>query len=256
MAFKAGEESVAYKLYTGLTDVQVVAINPTKDEAEKLGIRMNNDPVYLSTDDTTGNRKVRLDVYVKSKETDRIDKMAFFLEEVFKTSSNGNLQFINDFGVSTWAPSAEEATNRVDKNGNKWYSGQGIRQCYSGEAELVDFLMKLLNIGRGEIAKLDNPKALFDGNVSELKEVFKANAGREVQVLYYVRENDGNWYQGIYTRFFSRAHNTKPTYWIKHFENSQSTLNYQGSYQFQEFNPLAEAKDTKPVTDAPESIWQ
>jgi hypothetical protein len=249
--FDAGSESSNYKLFTGLTDVQVVAINPTKDEAEKLGINMKNDPVYVSTDETSGNKKVRLDIYVKSGDTDRIDKMAFFMEDATKTSSAGNTQFINDFGTSCYSESIETATTAY-----QWFKPQGARPAISGEPELIDFLKGLLNVGRDSIAKLDNVKALFTGNVTELKEIFKKFSDRKIQVLYYVRENDGNWYQSIYARYFSRAGNKTTKYWEKHFENSTNKLNYQNSFKFQEFNPLAVAAEgTKPINDAPAGFW-
>lgn len=258
MAFNAGEEKPSYTLYTGLTDVQVVAVNPSKEEVEKLGITLKNDPVYVSTDETTGNKKVRIDIYVKSEKTARVDKMAFFLEDVTKESSStpGNKQYINDFGQSTWASSAEEATGRTDKNGNAWFKTDGIKLATAGEPELVDFIKALLNIGRDQVAKLDNVKVFFTGNVSELTAIFKKFAERKVQVLYTVRENEGNWYQGIYGRYFSRAGNNKTTYWAKHFEGSTNRPNYQNSFAFQEFNPLSQgAGGDKPVNDAAPSIW-
>lgn len=248
--FDAGSEVSNYKLFTGLTDVQVVAINPTKEEAESLGISMKNDPVYVSTDDTSGNRKVRLDIYVKSEDSDRIDKMAFFMEDTTKTSSAGNTQFINDYGVSCYASSIESATE-----GYQWFKATGARPAISGEPEVIDFLKALLNVGRDAIAKLDNVKALFTGNVSELKEIFKKFSDRKVQVLYFVRENDGNWYQGIYSRYFSRANNKTTKYWEKHFENSTNKPNYQNSFRFQEFNPLEVVSENKTTSDAPKSVW-
>lgn len=258
MAFNAGTESSIYKLYTGLADVQVVAVNPSKEEAEKLGINMKNDPTYVTTDETSGNKKVRIDIFVKSDKTGRTDKMTFFLEDVTKESNStpGNKQYINDFGQSTWASSPEEATSRTDKNGNAWYKADGIRLATSGEVELVDFIKGLLNIGRDQVAKLDNVKALFTGNVSELTGIFKKFSERKIQVLYTVRENDGNWYQGIYGRYFSRAGNNKTTYWAKHFEGSTNRPNYQNSFAFQEFNPLSQGGSAdKSTDDATPSIW-
>lgn len=250
MAFNAGTESVAYKLYTGLADVQVVAVNPTKEEAEKLGINMKNDPVYVSTDDTTGNKKVRIDIYVKSDKTNHIDKLAFFMEDSDRVSKEGNTQFINDFGKSCYAPSVEEAITKY-----QWFKADGARPCISGEPELVDFIKNLLNISADAVAKLDNPKVFFTGNVSELRTIFSKFPDRKVQVLYYVRETDGNFYQSIYSRYFSRAGNNKTTYWAKHFDNSTAVVNYQNSFLFQEFNPLAVESTSKGVEDAPESIW-
>jgi len=250
--FDAGSENTGYKLYTGLTDVQVVAVNPTMEEAEKLGINLKSEPLYVTKDNTTGNDKVRIDIYVRSKDSNRIDKMAFFMENTPRVSQKGSTQYINDFGVSCYAENLETALATY-----QWFKPQGARSSFSGEPELIDFIKSLLNIGRDSVAKLDNFKALFTGNVSELREVFNKFQDRKVQVLYYVRENDGNWYQGIYTRYFSRAGNTTTKYWDKNLENSTSKPNYQNSYKFQEFNPLEINSDenTPEVSDAPKSIW-
>jgi len=252
MGFTAGSESVAYKLYTGLTDVQVVALNPTKEEAEKLGINMKNDPIYITTDETSGNKKIRIDIYVKSEATGRIDKMAFFMEDVAKTSSAGNTQYINNFGKSCYAASIAEATEKY-----QWFKGDGAREAVSGEVELVDFIVNLLNIEKDQVAKLDNPKLFFTGNLTEITSIFKKFNDRKAQVLYTVRENDGNWYQGIYTRYFSRAGNKTTKWWDKHFEGNTSKPNYQNSFMFQEFNPMAQGTSTeaKSTGDAEPSIW-
>ena len=252
MAFNAGSESTSYKLFTGLTDVQVVAVNPSKEEAEKLGINMKNDPTYLSTDEASGNKKIRIDVFVKSNDTGKVDKMAFFMEDAPKTSSAGNTQFINDFGKSCYGTSVEEATAKY-----AWFKPDGARPSVSGEVELVDFIVNLLNIGKDQVAKLDNPKAFFTGNLSELTAIFKKFSERKVQVLYTVRENEGSWYQGIYTRYFGKAGNKVTKWWDKHFEGNTSQPNFQNSYLFQEFNPLAVGTSSAPKStdDAPASLW-
>lgn len=252
MAFEKGNESTPNKLYTGLADVKVVAVNPTKEEAEKLGISMKADPVYTSVDDTTGNRKVRIDIYVTSDKTSKIDKMAFFLEDAPRVSEKGNTQFINDFGDASFSESIEAIASNPKMS---WFKSDGIRPAFGGEADLIDFIKALLNIQKGSVAKLDNPKALFTGNVSEIAAIFKANPERKVQVLYTVRENDGNWYQGVYTKYFGRAGNTKTTYWQKHMDNLTTVVNYQNSFAFQEFNPL-EVTVEKSTSDAPEQkFW-
>lgn len=250
MAFNAGNESTPFKLYTGLADVQVVAVNPTKEEAEKLGINMKNDPVYVSTDETSGNKKCRIDIYVKSDKTGKLDKLAFFMEDAKRLSSAGNTQWINDFGKSCFAASVEEAIAAY-----QWFKPDGARESVTGEPELVDFVKNLLNIPADAVAKLDNPRAFFTGNVSELKAIFKQYPERKVQVHYYIREIDGNYYQAIYSRYFSRAGNTKTTYWAKHFEGSTTKLNYQNSFAWQEFNPLSQGAPVEKSTEDAPNIW-
>jgi hypothetical protein len=39
------------KLYTGLGNMKVVAVNPSKDSLEQMGYKPQNDPVYLTKDE-------------------------------------------------------------------------------------------------------------------------------------------------------------------------------------------------------------
>lgn len=251
--FEEGSATGGYKLFTGLTDVSVIAVNPTQEQAAEFGINMKNPPVYATVDPESGNKKVRLDIYVHSETADRIDKIAFFLENAEKISGQGNVQVINDYGASTWGESVDAITGKYE-----WFKPLGARKAISGEPELVSFIKTLLNVGRDSIAKLDSIPKMFDNDVSELKALFAKFQTRKVQALYTVRENDGNWYQGIYSRYFGRAGNKTTKYWEKHFNGSTNPPNFQNSYAFQEFNPLEITTGDAPASgtgDAPKSIW-
>lgn len=233
MSFEPGKEFQPKKLYTGRADVSVVMINPTLAEMQEKGVNYKEEPVYTFTTDE-GVKKVRIDVWVDHPVVG-LDKVAFFLANESKPSAAGNTQFINDYGQSSWAATKEDLLAKV----GSWFKDENIRPAYTGEVELIDFLRKLLSIGKDGVSKIDNITKLIDGNVTELRDILKSAAGRKVQVLYIVKQSGDSWYQNIYTRYFDRGGSKSPTYWDKHMANVQSPPEYQGAWVLQEFDPLS-----------------
>ncbi len=85
------------KLYTGLANMKVVAINPTKAEMEAMGMKPQNDPIYL-TQDQEGVKKLRLDFYLNHKTMNIRTKVSFFLEDKYRTDKDGKkAEWINNF---------------------------------------------------------------------------------------------------------------------------------------------------------------
>lgn len=205
------------KLKVGVLAFKVVALNPTLEELSKLGIDLQNEPQYLSTGDNN-EQKVRLDFWLQSDLLENLTKVSFFLENKLVVSKNGKPQFINHYGNNTYADTIEEANSRVDSNGNSYFKLDGARQAYVGEALLIDFLKAWLDIRRNNKIILDNFNALFDGNVSELKELVNNFNNLKVQAYLYV--NDAG-YQTVYNRFFLNGANPrKNTMWEKYFEKN------------------------------------
>ena len=247
MAFEAQDPIKAKKLWTGNGDVTVELVNPTLAELQAKGINFKEEPVYTSVADA-GHKKVRLDIWVNHPIVG-LQKVVFFLEDFSKESAAGNQQYINDFGQSTWGKSEEDVMARLT-----WFNSKGIRLAKSGEPELVDFIKNLLSIGKYHEAGIDKISRLFNGDVSELKDLFAKFADRKVQVLYIVKESGGEWYQNIYARYFSRAGSKSPLYWNKHFTGSTSLPIFQDSYLLKEFDPLTY---TTPSVDggAEADVW-
>lgn len=231
MAFNAGSPVEGKKLYTGLGDCSIEMVNPTLAELQAKGINFKEEPVYTSIADA-GHKKVRLDIWTNHPIVG-LQKVVFFLEDFSKESSAGNQQYINDLGQSTWGKTEEDVMARL-----KWFNSKGIRLAKAGEPELVDFIKNLLSIGKDSEAGIDKINKLFDGDVSELKDIFTKFSDRKVQILYIVKETGGEWYQNIYPRYFSRAGNKSTTYWNKHFTGSTNVPIFQDSYVLKEFNPM------------------
>ncbi|MHA1814376.1 MAG: hypothetical protein ACTSX1_00070 [Candidatus Heimdallarchaeaceae archaeon] len=222
MAFKSNDSDTAVvkegRLFTGLRNMKVIAINPNKAEMEEFGYKPQNEPVYITDGElldpngTEKSKKLRLDFFlqgigINDGETVRT-KIAFFLENKHRTNKTGNkAEWINDAGRTAWG------TPDAAPSHYKWYEHETARPCKMGEGDVHLFLVNWLNIQPGDEAKLDNFDALFDGNYSELRQIFGANINNEVKVLLTVR--DGK-YQSVYNRYFDRATNKRTSYWESH----------------------------------------
>lgn len=245
MAIKGNNSSTAVvadvKQYTGLVLAQVKAICPTMEELNKLGLKTDKEPVYVTKDETTGAGKVRIDFYVKVDQLDRLQKIAFFLEEgamIGKTS--GKHQMIDIVGKTTYV-------NPDSPDYKDWFKSETARPCLKGEEDLTNFVIAWLNIKPGDEARLSNPGALVKGNFTELKEFLKAYPTNKVRVMLTVKHmDDGKNYQNIYNRYFDRATNTSFTYWTKHI-NDQASSGYpiKDSYSLE----LKEWKAVLPTSD-------
>jgi len=224
------------KLYTGLHNMKIIAINPTKKGLEKIGYKPQNDPVYATVEEQV--KKLRLDFHLVGEAPDEeriLTKAVFFIENQHRVNRDGTKsEWINDFGRTAWSETGkpeEKPTNYT------WFKHETARQAYVGEADLHLFLINWLNIGPDDEAKLDNFDALFEEDYTELKGYLKANVDNEVRVLLTVR--DGK-YQSAYNKYFDRASNKRTNYWSKYIENQ--TVNgygvkedYQNSFKFQEW---------------------
>ena len=214
MAFNANKSDEAVvkegKLYTGLANMKVIAINPTKSQLEELGYKPQNDPVYNTRDGET--EKLRLDVFLGLENDDSkiMTKVAFFLENSIRKNKNGDkAEWINDFGRTAWG------TLETPPSDLKWFDSETARPCKIGESDVHTFLVNWLNISPNDEAKLENFEGLFSGDYSELNGLLESNSDNEIRVLLTVR--DGK-YQSIYNKYFDRATNKRNNYWESHMK--------------------------------------
>lgn len=251
MGFKAGAPIEAPKIYTGLVDFTPVAINPTKEELNSVGINFEKEPVYLDKSND-GNNRIRLDIWgkVTIEGIESLKKITFFIEDVEKSSQAGNFQFINAYGASAWGQSAEEVVSSYT-----WFKNNGVKKAKSGEADFVAFIKRWLSIGRDQEASLDRLDKLFNGNVEDLKSLIKANKDRKLQVLLTITSSNDKYYQNIYTKYFGIAGSTNLKYWKDHLEKNTSVINYQNNLTLKEFLASDTESDNSTTEEDTDSIW-
>lgn len=229
------------KLYTGLANLKVVAINPTKAQLEELGYKPQNDPVYTSKEGDV--RKVRIDLYLANSEKKIRAKVAFFLEDKLRANKdNSKAEWINKFGRVAWG-TPEAAPTEL-----KWFDHTTAVRSRIGEADLHGFLINWLNVSPTDEARLETLDSILNGNVAELRALLKAYPDNEVKVLLTVK--DGK-YQSVYSKYFDRATNKRTTYWESHIKG-QAESGYPIKEDYQ--NDLTFKEWTEPVksSDAPE----
>lgn len=216
---EAKEQTITERvLVTGVCNSTVVGINPDKEELAKIIGRNAEDikePSYVNSDST------RIDIWLKPVEgTEYFDpntkeykpftepyKLAIFLTDKERTSQSGNKMIMNGKLQNTWAKSVDEALERTNAQGTKWFSSTSARVAKEGEDILYEFFAKYVNANlRDEDTNLifSDYDAILKGDTSELEAIVKAKneEGKTINVLLGV--NNGI-YQEVYSYGFERG---------------------------------------------------
>lgn len=244
------------KLYTGLLNQKVVAINPDKEGLKAIGINTDKEPEYIKVED--GIKKVRLDFFTEktlpNSEIFKNKKVTFWLENKVKANKDANKwEWINNIGQSTYS---------VDVPDYPWYKKEGARKALVGEVTLIQFISAWMNIKAEDEVFLDNISKIFEGDYSELRALLAARPTNEFKGLLGVNEKDGKYYQTVYTGRFGRATETAASnkHWISALEDQYSKFkaDYQNSLEFKLYvakitseTPDNEEISKKPTDDLP-----
>ena len=253
MAIAKGNETkeVSFKRYTGIGNVNVLAINPTKAELAKLGREVEEEPVYVTEKD--GVKSIRLSLYVKPIEIDEILTMSFFIRnQRFASKDKGTFQVIDSYGRTAWVTD-EQLKNHdipVYSNGNAASIANNYRPAFSGEDNFTQFVKTYLGIPN-LTAYIDgqwvpNPKVTpadcevrfdhidrwFNNDIKEAKDAFAYQPNNTIQVLFGVRTDDQN-------REFQ-------TFFIDKFYRGIKTVD--GKYQSDGFAKELDKISTNPAT--------
>lgn len=174
---------------------------------------------------------------------DAIIPVTIFLSKEYSYSSkNGvtKVKVIDPYGRTSWVTSEELKAGAIPEfeihngpNAGKKMKARlapGYRRCYIGEDQLVQFLINYLNLPAPDTYNeetgqftLKSPKELedsecmlehinsyFEGNVKELKEVFKFQPNNRLLVNFGIKTNkEGNQYQCAYLQYTGKLANTR-----------------------------------------------
>jgi len=212
-------EGGARKLFTGVENFKVVAVNPSKAELEVIyGRELNYDPEYTGTttvSDGDGEREVnqiRLDFYLTNEDVNNPinTKASFYVADTHHKSQTGKVKVINDYGRTTWLTKEDVASGDAPAN-MQWYSMQGVKVAKRGEEEVIDFLVNLLNLPF-DLSKVDDKsdayakiskeewKAIFSGDVKIFRDVIASTNNKIGVVLGVKTKADGGQMQTIFSR--------------------------------------------------------
>lgn len=234
MAFAKGSESTEgspIKKYIGVAPVYVLAVNPSKEELEKLyNTQLENEPQYLSTIEVGEDKhkvdNLRVDFIVKTdpEKANGVDfttKVTFFLRKEPRTNrDNTKVQVIDKYGRTAWVTQEQFKAKEIPMYSNGPANlDKDYRACYHGEEELTNFIKTYLNIPNvmkyvnEKWVMVDNPSECesrlehledcFKGNFKELQEAIQLQPNNKLRVMFGVRTTDDNkQYQAVYTQMF------------------------------------------------------
>lgn len=221
------ESNITFKRYVGVAPVKIIAINPTLQELQNLGMNFTEEIQYISkTED--GVEQIRIDVWVKTlaDKCDGIDtmlKIPFILrKKAIVGSATGKYKIMDIYGQTAWGTKEEITAKQIPQYStgpanisNKYHV------LYDGEEELTMFVRAFLGIpsvtkfvNGMPAGMIDNPgdaegvldhiKEYFTGNLNELKEIFfKLAPNNWVKCLVGVKTTDDNkQYQTVFTKAF------------------------------------------------------
>lgn len=192
-------ENQEFTKETGFFEGKVVAINPSKQELEKLLKRdLENDTEYVGSEILPAHlgskevKKSQVVFWVEDVTTGKLRDIRFFLKDMDRVTSPAKegeapkvekKQYINSVGVTTWSDSEDNLPD--------WFKERSYRVAKSGEEELYGFVVAWLN-------KLDRKdpdtllsfdfKKLINGDVRELKAQMGCEYEGTIAPLVIVRE--------------------------------------------------------------------
>ena len=239
------EEKKVFKLYTGLCDVNIISFNPDFDKLKEYfgGSDKTKEPVYskeVDIKDKDGNvlgscPQLRLDIWVENEECGIRCKSSIFLEDrLVPISKNGNYQYINDVGQTTWMGEDMQLEEKRQKFFNL---NKNPRRAYIGEGILYEFLQRWSQIDQraeDSVLKLDTEWSdLIRGNVDELNTYVTQLEGNQVRVLMGVQDSK---YQQFFTGHFLKAEDTYIEKLKEQVGEKKWKCNYQHSFELKVFD--------------------
>lgn len=241
------------KLFTGLTPVKVLAINPTEDQLKTIigDAATKFDTTYaikkLGDDDA---RPVNIWVQDLAKKA-KPQLMTINLINKPTEFESGYYKIINDHNRVTIS-----TMERIKENPKmSWYSQNGMRKELKGENTLYTFIQRLVGYNvEGEKSFTQSLKdenldfeSVYNGNFDGLRNLvdFAEKQKFTIVVPYVVRENAGKYYQDVLINpdviFRGHAVNNgmirrMKTVHEKAEERGYALTNKFFTYEFQEFN--------------------
>lgn len=236
MAFAKGAEStegVSIKRYVGVAPVYVLAVNPNKEQLEKIyDTQLEKSPEYISEievgEDHHKVQNVRIDFIVKT-DADKcggiefITKASFFIRKEYRFNRDKTkVQVIDKYGRTCWVTIEQAKAHEIPMYSNGPANiDKDYRPAYVGEEDLTNFLKTYLNIPNVMkyvnekwvmvdkpadcVARLEKIADYFKGDFSELRMAIQLQPNNKVKVLFGVRITDDNkQYQSVYTQMFLR----------------------------------------------------
>ena len=197
------------KLYSGLTNVNIIAVNPTMEELHALDIKVKTEPIYIVN--IVDKEYNKITFWVKNEDGNyRFDVL---MQDAPRVSQTGKHQWMNNIGQSTW--SEEEPTY-------DWWKSEGERKAYVGEETLVNFVKAWANVRQGDEVTFETITSIAKGDVAELRQLVGVLKDNQVRVLVGVKDDK---YQSVYNKYFGRVKPQRDDLFVKALNDDYGAFN-------------------------------
>lgn len=197
------------QLYSGLSNFNVIAVNPTLDELHELGIMLKSEPNYYV--EFSGKEYFKLTFWIKNE--DLTTRFEILMNGNPRVSQSGKNQWLNNAGQSTWSNDAPTYD---------WWKTEGTRHAFTGEETLINFAKAWANVANGDDVYFESIGKIVKGDVAEVKALAKVLSGNQIRLLIGVK--DGK-YQSVYTKVFGRIKPERDDLFIKNLNDEYGTFN-------------------------------
>ena len=197
------------KTYSGLTNVKVIAVNPTMAELHAMDINVKSEPNYSVTMPNGDYSKVTFWL----KNDDGNFKLEILMQNTPRVSQTGKHQWMNNIGQSTWSEDAPTY---------EWWKSEGQRKAFTGEETLINFVRAWANVAQGDNIYFDTIGAIVNGDIAEIKTLVSSLQNNEVRVLIGVKDDK---YQQVYTKYFGRIKPQRDDLFIKALNDDYGAFN-------------------------------
>lgn len=197
------------KLYSGLTNMNVIAVNPTMQELHALDIKVKSEPDYFL--ELNGTEYFKVVFWMKN--SDLTTRLEILMTATPRISQSGKNQWINNVGQSTWSETAPTYD---------WWKTEGQRHAYGGEETLINFVKAWANVASGDDVSFETINQIVKGDTKELKALVNLLNNNQARVLVGVK--DGK-YQVVYTKHFGRVKPQRDDLFVKNLNDEYGTFN-------------------------------
>ena len=197
------------KTFSGITNVNVIAVNPTMAELHAMDINVKQEPSY---DVAFSDQEFKKIAFWLANEDGNF-KLEILVNSTHKASKTGKFQWLNNVGQSTWS---------ADAPSYEWWKSDGQRKAYTGEETLINFVKAWANVASGDEVYFDSMPAIANGTLAEITNLVKALSTNEVRVLIGVKDDK---YQQVYTKYFGRVKPQRDDLFIRALNDDYGSFN-------------------------------
>lgn len=226
------------QLYSGLSNFNVIAVNPTLDELHELGIMLKSEPNYYV--EFSGEEYFKLTFWIKNE--DLTTRFEILMNAEPRVSQSGKHQWLNNAGQSTWSNNAPTYD---------WWKTEGSRHAFTGEETLINFAKAWANVANGDDVYFESIDKIVKGDVAEVKALAKVLSGNQIRLLIGVK--DGK-YQSVYTKVFGRIKPERDDLFVKNLNDEYGTFNaeFDTTLAWGPFSPQLSLVTPDAEDDSPE----